>query len=158
MIKHGMRHTTLYGVWAGMKERCLNPRGHNYKRYGGCGITVCAEWLDFAPFYAWAKDKHKQGLELHRKDSNGPYSPDNCEFLTQDEHGKQPKKSDRIITFNGVTKRVSDWARELNVYSSTINMRIDKYGWSIEKALSKGGKPNSALNSANKKPPVQETI
>lgn len=156
---HGMtgKHP-LYGVWTSMRQRCRDENHHKFKQYGGRGIKVCKQWESFEKFFSWAKNRWQKGFELHRKNSNGNYSPINCTFLSDEEHNKQSKRSDRVLTYNGKSQRVSDWAKELMVYPSTINMRLDQYGWSVEQALSKGGKPNSALNLANKKPPIQETI
>ena len=50
--KHGMTGTAIYSIWAGMVGRCTNPADVAYKDYGGRGIAVCAEWLDFERFYA----------------------------------------------------------------------------------------------------------
>ena len=47
--------TRLYAIWANMKQRCFNPKAHEFNAYGGRGITVCAEWLhDFKAFEDWA--------------------------------------------------------------------------------------------------------
>ena len=31
-------------------DRCLNPKNKSYPYYGGCGVSVCEEWLNFEPF------------------------------------------------------------------------------------------------------------
>ena len=36
--KHNQKHTRLYGIWCGMKERCYNQNNRAYERYGGIGI------------------------------------------------------------------------------------------------------------------------
>jgi hypothetical protein len=33
--KHGMTGTPTYIAWEGMKQRCLNPRYHSFRYYGG---------------------------------------------------------------------------------------------------------------------------
>jgi hypothetical protein len=40
----------------------------------------------------------------------------------------------RLITFNGKTQRVIEWAREIGMSSVTLNRRLQQ-GWSIEDAL-----------------------
>jgi len=40
----------------------------------------------------------------------------------------------RRLAFNGVTKTLSEWAKELGIKRSTLGMRIT-YGWSVESAL-----------------------
>ena len=41
---HGLSNTRFNIIWAGMKQRCYNPRAHEYNAYGGRGIRVCDEW------------------------------------------------------------------------------------------------------------------
>jgi hypothetical protein len=35
----------------------------------------------------------------------------------------------------GKTQSLSDWSAELGIKVSTLSMRLDKYNWSVEKAL-----------------------
>ena len=51
---HGKTHTKLFAVWTVMQGRCRNPKDKGYKNYGGRGIAICTEWLDFQNFYDWA--------------------------------------------------------------------------------------------------------
>lgn len=51
---HGEAGSRLYRIWIGMKTRCYNPKYNQYKDYGGRGIRICEEWLDFQTFYDWA--------------------------------------------------------------------------------------------------------
>ena len=74
----------LYRVWANMKQRCLNPNNPSFDRYGGRGIAICDEWLDYVPFRDWALGNgYTDQLEIDRKDSNGHYTPDNCTWVTE---------------------------------------------------------------------------
>src|SRR3990167_3736058 len=45
--KHGETKTKLYTIWAEMKYRCNNQSNKRFIDWGGRGITVCDEWLDF---------------------------------------------------------------------------------------------------------------
>lgn len=86
-IKHGKRHTRLYNIYCGMKERCYNQKSSNYSYYGGRGITICNEWNDdFMSFYNWAMvNGYDDGLSIDRIDVNGNYEPSNCRWVTMKE-------------------------------------------------------------------------
>ena len=80
--------TRLNQTWRGMKARCYNPNANEYKRYGGRGITVCDEWKnDYLPFKLWAMASgYKSNLTIDRKDNDGNYEPNNCQFITKSEN------------------------------------------------------------------------
>ena len=42
------------------------------------------------------------------------------------------------LTFNGVTDTYVGWAKRTGLKRSTIAMRITRYGWSVQQALTKG--------------------
>lgn len=44
-------------------------------------------------------------------------------------------KTRGTITYNGRTRTLAAWGRDINVSSSTIKQRINKLGWPLEKAL-----------------------
>lgn len=81
--QHGMSKTRLYASYHAMKKRCYNNNDKRYHRYGGRGITVCAEWLDkkngFINFYNWAMaNGYQDDLTIDRINNDGNYEPSNC--------------------------------------------------------------------------------
>lgn len=40
---HKSHPAPMYVCWRGMIDRCLKPHNHAYGRYGGRGITICAQ-------------------------------------------------------------------------------------------------------------------
>ena len=135
MKKHGLCGTPLYNVWLTMKQRCYNPRDKHYKWYGSKGVKVCSEWLNNAEaFVEWALNNgYKPGLTLDRIDSNGDYTPSNCRFITIQAQQRN-KSSNHVLTYEGISLTIQEWAEKLNITPSTLRSRIDK-GWTIDRAL-----------------------
>jgi hypothetical protein len=76
----------IYRIWASMKKRCQNKHSQDFKYYGGRGIKVCDEWIEFEPFYNWAMiNGYKEGLTIERKDVNSDYEPNNCIWIPFEE-------------------------------------------------------------------------
>ena len=81
---HGKKGTRLYRIWQGMLRRCDNPKRKDFHHYGGRGISVCDEWRQFDEFYKWAMaNGYQEDLTIDRKDVNGSYCPDNCQWATR---------------------------------------------------------------------------
>lgn len=146
---HGMSETQLYNKWHSMKARCLNKNNHNYSHYGMRGITVCYEWLQsFESFFDWAVSSgYKEDLTLDRIDNNGNYCPENCRWVTTSVQNNNRNVS-LNITYNGNTKNLSEWCRELNLPYIRVYQRIIKYGYSFEEAITL---PPHAMSGKRKK-------
>lgn len=135
-IKHGYSRRTgihrTYSSWQHMLSRCINENSNNYSDYGGRGITVCDEWLDFANFLA-DMGECKGKLTLDRIDVDKGYNKDNCQWATM-LHQENNKRNNRLIEFNGKTLTMAQWARDVGIKSNTLFSRL-KSGWTVERAL-----------------------
>ena len=108
---HGLYYTRQYGIWIEMKERCLNPSHPAYNLYGGRGISICSEWMNFQNFYDWANNHgYSNDLSIDRIDVNGNYCPDNCIWVDQRTQCNNKRTNIRISN-NGEDKTLAEWAR-----------------------------------------------
>lgn len=135
--KHGLTHHPLYRVFHSMKDRCFRQTDPEFHNYGNRGITICSEWInDPKEFIRWASDNgYKKGLSIDRIDTNGPYSPDNCRFVSMKQQGRN-KRNNRLLTLNGQTHCVAEWAEILQVPLSRLKRRVAS-GWSDKDVLTK---------------------
>lgn len=134
---HGMAHTKIYNKWCSMRERCNNPHSKSYKRYGAKGIRVCAEWDDsFDAFYRWAVDTgYSDGLTIDRIDNSRGYSPENCRWATTAQQNRNYSRN-HLVSYNGETKCLADWAEETGIKAATLLFRI-KSGKTLDEVFDK---------------------
>jgi hypothetical protein len=83
-----MTNTPLYSVWSGVNNRCRFRDD-----YAGRGIFVCERWQSFENFYADMAAGYGPGLQIDRIDTKGPYSPENCRWVTMKENVRN-----RVVT------------------------------------------------------------
>jgi hypothetical protein len=128
-LQHGGYGTPTYKSWQRMRARCrdlANPR------YGGRGIRVDPRWDAFENFLADMGDR-PPGMDIDRIDNDGPYAPGNCRWATPKENCNN-RSSNRHLDFDGRSLTISQWADELGISQTALNLRL-LAGWSIERAL-----------------------
>lgn len=118
-----------------VKSRCYNPNNKSYSNYGKRGIVMCDEWLNNREsFITWAiANGCKEGLSLDRINNNGPYSPENCRWITLKENN-QNRRSSKFYTFQGLTLNLQQWCDKYNLPRARVNARLNR-GWSFEEAI-----------------------
>lgn len=112
-----------------MRSRCSCATDGDYDTYGARGIYVCTEWQEsFEAFRDWAyANGYREDLSIDRKNVNGPYSPENCRWVTMKEQQRN-KRNTLYISYNGVTQSASDWAEQLGVSVDVVHSRYRRTG------------------------------
>lgn len=138
--KHGESNTRLYNVWSDMKKRCYNTKNVDYKNYGGRGISVCDEWMDFQNFYDWAiangydETAPRGQCTIDRINVDGNYEPKNCRWVDRYIQMNN-KRNNRILTYNGESHTLAEWCEIVNIPYNCLKSRLNKLHWSVEKTL-----------------------
>jgi hypothetical protein len=78
---HGRSNTRAFRIWLSMLQRCYNSNCRDYPNYGGRGIAVCERWHSFVNFLA-DMGEPPLGMSIDRKNNDGDYTPDNCQWAT----------------------------------------------------------------------------
>lgn len=127
---HGLTKTRIYNIWAGIKQRCCNPNKHEYKRYGGSGITICDEWKDdFMNFYDWAMAHgYKDTLTIHRVENDRGYCPENCVWTDRRTQTIE-RKVTKFVEVNGKSYVVPELAKMYGIDKNCLYARARKHGY-----------------------------
>lgn len=127
--RHG--HTTkrgaspTYNSWAGMLQRCTNPKHPKYPAYGARGVTVCAEWMEFQNFLRDMGER-PDGMTLDRKDNSGNYEPENCRWATRAEQQNNRGVNIRV-SYAGQEYTLAELAVKLGVSWKNLAYRVQHW-------------------------------
>ena len=125
-----------------LKSRCYNPKDTNYHHYGGRGIKVCKRWMKFEnfrddmyeSFLKHVNEFGEKNTQLERINNNGNYNKKNCRWATYEEQANN-RRTNFLINYNGETMTLTQWAKRKNIRWNTLQARLGKLHWSIEKSL-----------------------
>lgn len=132
---HKGRQRSEYKIWAGIIQRCRNPKNPNYFRYGGNGIDICDEWRDsFPAFLAAVGTRPSSAHSIDRINNATGYAPGNVRWTTPREQA-QNQSTTRFIEAFGERLCLAEWARKKQISIVTLFSRLDHLGWSPERAI-----------------------
>jgi hypothetical protein len=131
---HGLSGTPEYQSWVAMISRCEDPTHRSYARYGGRGIGVCKRWrASVQAFVADLGPRPSSEHSLERITNESNYEPGKVRWATRKEQARN-RSSNRLITFDGKTMCLVEWAEHLNMKAVTIRQRLNR-GFPLEVVL-----------------------
>lgn len=131
---HGLSNNSrTYGVWKGIRKRCLNSSAPGYKNYGGRGIYVCQRWDSYENFLADMGEVPK-GMSIDRINVNGNYEPSNCRWADRKTQMNNMRPN-IVVEFMGEKRTLKQWAEKLGINYHMLYQRVFRLSWPVEKAL-----------------------
>lgn len=141
------KYPRLFRIWQGIKNRCNRPNDQHHKNYYDKGVKVCKEWNDsFHAFLEWSlQNGYADNLTIDRIDTTGNYEPTNCRWNTNKEQ-QSNKRTNIKYEIDGEMLTIPQIAERYNIKEVTLYARINRYGYTIEEAISKPVKPYKRKN------------
>jgi len=123
--KHGHDYRSpTYRSWKNMKVRCTWGAHKQHKDYAGRGITMCDEWLDFRNFLRDMGER-PDGMTLERRDNDGPYCKENCEWATRTTQNRNSRNC-RPVVIDGKRMLFGDACRSFGKDPSVVRSRLKR--------------------------------
>jgi thymidylate synthase len=130
----GIKKHSLFNTWYNMISRCYNYSDPNFSLYGGKGVYVSNEWLNFETFEIEVKtilnynDKlnNSRKYQLDKDYFGGKcYSKENCIWLSIKDNSKLITKNFEYTISNGnkeiTTTNIEGTAKELGIEPTNLN-------------------------------------
>jgi hypothetical protein len=131
---HGMRHTRLYRVWAGIKTRCYNKNDPLFKYYGKREIKMYPKWKnDFALFAKYMMPDLGNRFEIGRIKTNRGYTPGNVQWETRKQNMRNTRKT-RWVSYFGKRVSLAEACELANVNYKRTWVRFNR-GLSLKEAM-----------------------
>ena len=119
---HTVGNEVTYRIWYDMLKRVYDPKIHNWKNYGGSGVTICSEWHCFEKFIGDAVNLPGYNIERISKgelvlDKDGidrqakEYSPNTCQWVSK--------------AANAALRDTSSYRRHFDVYKDNVLLATD---------------------------------
>ncbi len=124
-------------IWSPMKARCENVNCKDYQNYGARGITLDPSWsFSYSNFIKDMGLPPSDAHEIDRRDNSKGYCKGNCRWSTTQEQNDN-RTCTIWIEHDGSRKTLKAWCDQLGLKYITTHARIFRYGWTINKALTK---------------------
>lgn len=121
-----------FNIWRAMLQRCKNKNCAAYKDYGGRGIKVCDEWLEFSNFLR-DMGEVPENLQIDRRDNGLGYFKENCHWVTPKQNSMN-RRSNHRYEFQGSSLTIAEISALIGISVATLESRF-RYGWSHEAAF-----------------------
>ena len=126
-------HKAEFFAYNNAKERCNRKSNSHYSRYGGRGIEF--RFKSFKEFFEYIGPRPSALHQLDREDNDGHYERGNVRWATREQNALN-RGNNRLITYKGITKPLTQWTNDEGLDRNLIRHRLD-YGWSVEDAFEK---------------------
>lgn len=125
-----------YKAWKAMKARCYAPCNKHKGNYQAKGIEVCERWINSYENFLEDMGRKPTGKHtLDRINNNGNYEPNNCRWLLQEGQSRNRGEFHKMITYQGETKMLKDWARHFGINYTTLHRRLNLGKLDFEDAI-----------------------
>lgn len=129
----GLSDSPEYRIWSAAIERCKES-SRQRSDYFDRGIYFCAEWRGrggFLRFYQHVGPRPSPKHTLDRKNNDGNYEPGNVRWVLREVQMSNSRRA-HLVTINGESKTIAEWARYSGVHPSVLAGRV-RCGWPVER-------------------------
>jgi len=125
ITKHGGWQKASYSTWRAMLRRCTVPEDKDFSRYGARGITVCAQWMDYARF-AMDMGEPVADQTLDRIDGTKGYYKENCRWASGHMQAVNTKRRESKTGHRGVVYLQKDqrWLANITAHGKRYYSRV----------------------------------
>lgn len=119
----GKARHPMYQTWSSMVQRMTNPKNPAFQFYGGRGLQLEMEWLNFDRFREAMEGTWFPGATLERVNTLKGYGPDNCTWIPR---ARQQDNTRRTleIHWEGAVYSVGSMADLLKISPGTLRCRL----------------------------------